>query len=57
MDKVEILKLIKTTLTRRGEGVHLDPVRVITQYWTMDGELVFEIDPIERDLGVLKNQG
>ena len=45
MDKVEIVTLIKTTLLRRGEGIVGDPVRVITQYWTMDGKLEFEIDP------------
>jgi len=46
MDKVEILKVIKTTLTRRGEGKDLsDPVRIITQYWDFEGNLIFEIDP------------
>ena len=45
MEKVEIKKLIKTTLTKRGKGIENDPVRVITQYWNMDGTLEFEFDP------------
>jgi len=45
MDKVEIIQLIKTTLTRRGKGIEGDPVRVITQFWDMQGELMFEYDP------------
>ena len=46
MDTVEIVTLIKTTLTRRGKGKDFkDPIRIITEYWTLDGEKVFEIDP------------
>jgi len=46
MDTVRVLKLIETTLTRRGEGKDLkDPIRIITQYWDLDGNLIFEIDP------------
>jgi hypothetical protein len=44
MDTVEIVKMIKTTLTRRGKGVEGDPVRVITQYWDFEGNLLIEID-------------
>ncbi len=46
MKEVEILKLIKTQILRRGEGVKSDPVRIITQYWDLEGNLVFEIDPL-----------
>lgn len=45
MDKAELVTLIKTTLTRKGSGNLGDPVRVITQYWSIDGELVAEVDP------------
>jgi len=32
--------------TRRGKGTGDDPVRMITQYWTVDGEfLAEELDP------------
>jgi hypothetical protein len=44
MDTVEVVEMIKTTLTRRGEGVDGDPIRVITQYWDFKGNLLFEID-------------
>lgn len=40
--------MIRTTLLRRGEGRagDNDPVRRVTQYWTMEGELLFEVDPV-----------
>jgi hypothetical protein len=31
----------------RGRGVDESPVRVVKQYWTTDGTLLFEIDPHE----------
>lgn len=47
-ESVEVIKVIKTTLTKRGSGVAPDdPVREITQYWDMDGNLLWEEDPIE----------
>ena len=45
MDTVEQITVIKTTLLRRGEGIKEDPVRIITQYWSLDGELLAEVDP------------
>ena len=42
---VQIIKLIKTTLETRGKGVEDDPIRIIVQYWNLDGTLEFEIDP------------
>lgn len=46
MDTVEVIQVIRTTLTRRGRGMTSDdPIRVITQYWNMDGMLLAEIDP------------
>ncbi len=45
MDTVEIKEVIVTTLTRRGNGKET-PIRVITQYWNLDGSLIIEIDPI-----------
>ena len=45
MDTVELIAMIKTTNARRGDG-KLVPIRIITQYWDMDGNLVFEIDPL-----------
>ena len=49
MDEVEVLQVIRTTLLRRGSGdSNQSPIRIITQYWTMDGQLLFEIDPCSR---------
>ncbi len=44
MDKAEVLQVIRTTLLRRGDG-KLDPIRIITQYWSFSGELLAEVDP------------
>lgn len=46
MDKAEVIQVIRTTLTRRGDGKD-DPIRVITHYWTLDGQLLAEVDPCE----------
>ncbi len=45
MDTVKQVTLIETKLTRRGEGTQDSPVRVITQYWSQEGDLVIEHDP------------
>ena len=51
-DDVEVMRVIKTTLTKRGAGeAPDDPVREITQYWDMDGNLLWEEDPLD-DMGV-----
>lgn len=47
MDECKIIEVIKSTLLRRGKGTEESPVRIITQYWTKEGELLFEKDPFE----------
>lgn len=55
MDTAKVVHLIETTILRRGDGVHKDhPIRIITQYWTLDGELVAEVDPLELSAGEKK---
>jgi hypothetical protein len=56
MDEVKTITVIVTTLTHRGEGKAGDPSRVITQYWDMEGNLLWEIDPCERR-GVIAFEG
>lgn len=51
MDRAELIQVIRTTLTRRGDGVVGDPIRVITQYWSTDGELLAEVDPTGLPVG------
>lgn len=50
MDTAKQITVIETTLTRRGAGVSPSPIRVITQYWKPDGELLAEVDPSAKAL-------
>ena len=44
--EAEVIPVIRTTLLRRGTGQSEDsPIRVITQYWSLDGDLLAEVDP------------
>lgn len=45
MDGARAIAVIETTIARRGKGVEGDPIRLITQYWSMDGQLLAERDP------------
>jgi hypothetical protein len=40
-----VIKVIETGLDLRGEGTSASPVRRVTQYWTLEGELLAEVDP------------
>jgi hypothetical protein len=45
-DKAKVIQVIETTLSRRGTGKDAaSPIRCITQYWSLDGELLAEVDP------------
>ena len=44
MDSAIVMQVIKTTILRRGNGT-TTPVRIITQYWTLEGKLLCEVDP------------
>lgn len=48
MDECKVIQVIETSILRRGKGVIGDPIRVITQYWSLDGKLLAEVDPNER---------
>jgi hypothetical protein len=43
--EVEVMQVIRTRLLRRGTGKEPSPIRIIEQYWTMEGDLIFEVDP------------
>jgi len=47
---VQIIQLIKTTLKRAGEGIENDPIRIIVQYWNMQGKLLFEVDTFKKEV-------
>jgi hypothetical protein len=40
-----VIQVIETTLLRLGKGTPDSPIRVITQYWSMDGKLLAQVDP------------
>ena len=42
-DSAKIEQLIVTKSTK-GAGTESDPYREVTQYWTLDGKLLFEDD-------------
>lgn len=40
-----VIQVIETDLTRRGSGKdESDPIRVVRQYWSLEGELLAEVD-------------
>ena len=43
-----IEEVIKVTAIK-GNGTEKDPARQITQYWTKDGILIAEIDPLRME--------
>jgi hypothetical protein len=45
MKPAEVIQVIRTTLLHRGVGTNENPLRVVTQYWSLDGELLWEVDP------------
>lgn len=46
MDTARVIQVIETKLLRRGSGEsNDDPIRIVTQYWTLEGELLAEVDP------------
>ena len=40
----KVVRVIETTGVS-GDGTTRDPVRTTKAYWTLDGELLFQIDP------------
>jgi len=46
MFDAKVIQVIETTLDIRGHGTEKDPYRRITQYWTLDGTLLAEVDPV-----------
>jgi len=47
--EVEVIQVIRTSLERRGKGIENDPIRRIIQFWTLDGELLAEVDPYKEE--------
>jgi hypothetical protein len=51
-----IIQVIETNLATRGKGVEGDPIRRIKQYWSLDGELLWEVDPFLRDSALVPTE-
>jgi len=47
MDTVICKEVVITTLTRRGKGTEYSPIRVITQVFEKNGDLIAENDPYD----------
>ena len=45
MDTARVLPVIETTILRKGKGVEGDPIRIVTQYFSLEGELLAQRDP------------
>jgi len=45
-DSVELVEVIRT-VAARGEGTDKNPVRMVEQYWSKDGQLLAEHDSIK----------
>ena len=43
-----VIQVIETKVPR-GDGSHADPYRTVTQYWTLDGTLLADVDEVELD--------
>lgn len=44
-DYARVIQVIETTLERRGKGTTEDPLRIVRQYYSLEGELLAEDDP------------
>ena len=42
---VQVMQVVVTRLTLRGEGVNGDPMRRVTEVWDMRGNKIAESDP------------
>lgn len=50
MKPVEIIQVIRTAIVCRGNGTPRDPNRIVTQFWSVDGDLLAEVDPVARSV-------
>lgn len=59
MADVEVIQVVRTYLLGRGEGIPGSPFRRIEQYWSLDGRLLAENDPLDKidGAGAVPEQG
>lgn len=52
----KVIKVIRTDLDVRGKGTPESPIRRIVQFWTLDGELLAEVDPFDETTGKIRKK-
>lgn len=50
MKEIEVKEVVISNIARRGKGVKGDPIRVVMQIFSKDGELIAENDPCKPSL-------
>lgn len=53
-DSARVIRVIETKSTR-GAGTENDLSRQVTQYWSLNGELLAEHDPCDTNLVILED--
>ena len=43
----KVVEVIVTDIARRGCGTADDPTRLVKQIWTLDGQLILEVDCLD----------
>lgn len=52
-DRICVTEVIISRITRKGKGIPYDPIRVITEIYTLDGKLICSYDPIKQESEIL----
>lgn len=47
-DGARMISVIETDLVLRGAGTQESPLRKVKQFWSLDGELLAEVDPFAK---------
>lgn len=50
VDSAKVISVIETK-SARGSGIPEQPARIVTEYWSLDGEKLAESDPISTQEG------
>ena len=53
-NSAKVIQVIETT-AKRGLGTEKDPVRIVTQYWDLNGQFLAESD-VEHQLPLLEHE-
>mgnify|MGYP003185227036 CR=1 FL=1 len=55
-DRARVIQVIET-LSLKGRGADQDPCRAVTQYWSLEGELLATVDPVKETEAEIKMKG